>query len=187
MSSARSRILVPALLFSLLLSPLACYIDWSRPDNDGDGFSEWDGDCDDENPLVHPDAWEGCDGVDSNCDGEVDEWDDLDGDWHTQCGADGVYDTQDDDCDDRDESVYPGAFEHCDGKDNDCDGEIDEDYPDIDGDGDPDCEESGFRGSTKFERRWVSEELEGLEVADEAALGGDGDRAAFGGDGAAEV
>ena len=43
------------------------------PDEDGDGTSRWSGDCDDTNPTVHPGAAELCDGLDNDCDGEVDE------------------------------------------------------------------------------------------------------------------
>ena len=58
-------------------------------DNDGDGFgtnvgtieaceapegySEADGDCDDSNDSVYPDAPEQCDEIDNNCNNEVDE------------------------------------------------------------------------------------------------------------------
>ena len=42
-------------------------------DDDGDGFSEAEGDCDDSDPTVHPEAKETPgDDVDSNCDGEDD-------------------------------------------------------------------------------------------------------------------
>ena len=42
-------------------------------DLDGDGYSESEGDCDDSNPMLHPDADEVCDEVDNNCDGLLDE------------------------------------------------------------------------------------------------------------------
>ncbi len=63
------------------------------------------------------------------------------------------------DCNDKDKSVFPGAPEICDGKDNDCDGQVDNShvnkwYIDADGDGrgDPNGEvKSECKvGSTKF-------------------------------------
>ena len=51
------------------------------------------------------------------------------------------FSAEDTDCNDNDESVFPGADEYCNRRDDDCDGEVDENalpielYPDADGDG----------------------------------------------------
>jgi len=42
-------------------------------DDDGDGLSELEGDCNDEDPSVAADAVELCDGADNNCEGTIDE------------------------------------------------------------------------------------------------------------------
>ncbi len=48
-------------------------MDPNSMDDDGDGLSENEGDCDDTNPDIGPDATEYCNGIDDNCDGVVDE------------------------------------------------------------------------------------------------------------------
>lgn len=43
-------------------------------DNDGDGYTEIQGDCNDNSHVINPDASEICiDGIDNNCDGQIDE------------------------------------------------------------------------------------------------------------------
>ncbi len=84
-------------------------------DLDDDGFTVEQGDCDDDNPAIHPNATEIEDGIDNDCDGFTD--DDYDGDGF------GIAD----DCNDEDRYVNPGAAEACnDGIDNNCNNQIDE-------------------------------------------------------------
>ncbi len=109
-------------------------------DDDLDGWTETEGDCDDGEASIHPDAPEvPYDGVDQDCDGQ--DLLDADGDGYDSADHGGQ------DCDDADESTFPGAPEvPYDGLDQNCDGL---DLVDVDGDGfaaeeagGPDCDDS---------------------------------------------
>jgi hypothetical protein len=119
------------------------------------GYESVGGDCNDAVRAVNPTALEVCDGVDNNCDGNVDGADSVGArSWYVDLDGDGVGagDLQggctapengverDGDCDDTRDDVFPRAAEVCDGVDNDCDGGVDEDglstwFADVDGDG----------------------------------------------------
>lgn len=112
-------------------------------------------DCNDNNNSVYPGALEICDGLDNNCDGNIDEGlsfisfyadSDNDGFGNTNvtisaCSAPVGYVSDNTDCDDENPNINPGMNELCDGIDNNCDGNIDENvatntyYADSDGDG----------------------------------------------------
>ncbi len=138
-------------------------------DADGDGFGDPDAslkqleqpegyvrnklDCDDDDANEHPDAGERMDGIDNDCDGDIDEgsvtyYRDVDGDGYgsasdtvTALEALPGYVDNDDDCDDNNADVSPRAEERDDSVDNNCNGEVDEGffdrtyYRDQDGDG----------------------------------------------------
>ncbi|MEN0064250.1 MAG: MopE-related protein [Myxococcota bacterium] len=122
------------------------------------------GDCDDTRGDISPGAFEQCDDVDRNCDGDpvadatdaVTWYPDTDGDGFGDsanplraCEQPDAYVFGGGDCDDSRAATAPGAAEFCDGIDTDCDGMVDEDAQDAllwfaDADGD------GFGDSTTF-------------------------------------
>jgi hypothetical protein len=127
-------------------------------DNDGDGIGaasfgtspgcepngHWvasDGDCDENDPEVHPSATEVCNEKDDDCNGVVDEgtsprlvYPDADGDGFGAVGGESLeacalpngYADNAEDCDDSNIEVHPGALEVCNGLDDDCNQQTDE-------------------------------------------------------------
>jgi hypothetical protein len=102
------------------------------------GYVSNSGDCNDTNASINPGATEICNSVDDNCDGNIDEgcttyYQDADSDGFGNSAVSQVATSQPagyvptpGDCNDSDNTIYPGAAELCDGKDNDCDTQTDE-------------------------------------------------------------
>jgi hypothetical protein len=103
------------------------------------GFAAAAGDCDEGDPRINPGTAEACNGIDDDCDFQVDEggaaWCvDFDMDLHGSpddviyaCDKPTGYVSACDDCDDGVADVHPAADEIAgDGIDNDCDGLTDE-------------------------------------------------------------
>jgi len=129
------------------------------------GYADADGDhfpacleCDDSSATVYPRAEETCNGVDDDCDGDIDDAATDAATWYIDYDTDGYgsdryelvsceqpagFVDNDDDCNDANDDAFPGGDEICDGIDNNCDGAVDEDtaldastwYLDDDGDG----------------------------------------------------
>ena len=59
-------------LFLFLLSCVELSSKYAT-DDDGDGYSEFQGDCDDANRFINPGATEYCDGIDNDCNNIVDQ------------------------------------------------------------------------------------------------------------------
>ncbi len=89
-------------------------------DLDGDGFTVNQGDCNDNDAAINPAAQEICDGVDNNCDGQIDEgvkttyYQDSDGDGYGNpgvsteaCEQPAGYVTENTDCNDSDVNEHP--------------------------------------------------------------------------------
>ena len=138
-------------------------------DSDGDGFGSENltteacevpegyvsngTDCNDLEPNTYPSAEEVCDGIDNDCNNEIDE--DLEYEFYLDSDGDGFGNENEivegcdlsiglssvsGDCDDTDPTVSPSREEVCDGIDNDCNGEVDDGvlltfYADVDEDG----------------------------------------------------
>ena len=168
-------------------------------DNDGDGFGDSliviqscsdvmgftlnNTDCDDSNADINPDADEICDGVDNNCDGEIDEgfvletyYSDGDMDGYgsgagfTDCFQPPDTSTEGGDCDDTDPNINPGAIEIPNNDiDEDCDGEAN--VIDLDGDGwnsDEDCDDTNADinpDATEINGNGIDEDCDGVDGA----------------------
>ncbi|MEZ5014075.1 MAG: MopE-related protein [Chitinophagales bacterium] len=123
---------------------------WLYQDSDGDGYGAGaavecgvptNTDCAPFNAAINPGTTEVCNGVDDDCSGVADDgltfatwYPDADADGYgdaytgisTCDGAPLGYIADNTDCDDTQNTVYPGAPEICDGYDNDCNGLVDE-------------------------------------------------------------
>ena len=124
------------------LAETSCYVEnqWGRCYGERTCKAAGLTDCDAVTPVA-----EVCNGLDDNCDEEVDEGTGGDDCFITNqygsCPGTNVCSAGKMVCDGDEAHI-----EKCDGEDNDCDGEVDENFEDTDGDGVADCLESDLDG-----------------------------------------
>jgi hypothetical protein len=104
-------------------------------DDDGDGELD-ETDCEPLDGAIYPDATEACNGIDDNCNEEIDE-----GFGEVTCGLGECVTAALECVDGEPQECVPlaGTDELCDELDNDCDGGVDEDFADDNGNGIVDC------------------------------------------------
>jgi hypothetical protein len=142
--------------WAIKMHPSDCIIDTYYLDSDGDGFGNNDmsiiacslpigyvhnhADCDDSNDAIFPFNVEICNGLDDNCNGDIDEdlplltlYADVDGDGYgsmidsvLHCSLLPGYASNNDDCNDLNDVINPDAMEICNGLDDNCNGFADE-------------------------------------------------------------
>ncbi len=155
-------------------------------DSDNDGYHE-EQDCDDTNADVNPAATESCNGIDDNCNNQIDEenalscttyYYDFDQDTYgitdnkCLCFGDNLYTaTQADDCNDNDNTIYPGSIEiPYDNIDQDCNNE---DLTDVDNDGynlTEDCNDNDPNinpGQTEIQNNGIDDDCNPLTLDDD--------------------
>ena len=150
------------------------------PDDDNDQIPD-EADCAPFDKNVYPGAPEQCNGLDDNCDDEVDE-----GLGETTCGL-GQCEHAEPNCQDGAPMVCAPLLgqsdEICDGLDNDCDGDVDETYLDTDLDGTTDCVDDDDDGDGIIDledncplvANEGQDDLDGDETGDACDLDDDGD------------
>ena len=112
------------------------------PDDDNDNSPDTS-DCNPFNPAVFPGAVDECDGLDNNCNNQIDEgYPDADNDGVANCidpddDNDNYLDEQD--CAPLNADIHPNAPEVCNGVDDNCNQQVDESFPDTDNDEQKNC------------------------------------------------
>jgi hypothetical protein len=141
-------------------------------DQDGDGQSELEGDCDDTDPNNYDGNTEVCDGFDNDCDGAPGPGEaDADVDGWMPCEGD---------CDDGNAAINPDAIEACNGLDDDCDSTIPADEADLDSDGflvcQGDCDDTnaGIHPDAAEACNGLDDDCDGIIPPEEVDGDGDG-------------